>query len=119
MDIREIRRYNLGVLRHQVGSLKELAALADTDPNYLSQLASGTWKSAMGHAMARRLEKACKKPVGWMDQEHTQEELDEDLSDISEMAKDMSPDQRRTLRMFMRSLITSNSKPPAEHREAV
>jgi hypothetical protein len=116
MDIRDIRRYNLGILRRQVGSLKQLAALAETDPNYLSQLASGAWKSSMGHAMARRLEKACKKPVGWMDQEHTEKELDEDLSDIADMAKEMTPDQRRTLRMFMRTLVTPQQQPVEQRK---
>ncbi|TVO53831.1 hypothetical protein [Denitromonas halophila] len=77
MDIDAIRRANLQTLLEEAGgSIDALAEKADANPKYLSQIQSG-WMGkkdkkprAVGSAMARRLEKACNKPAGWMDSQH-------------------------------------------------
>jgi hypothetical protein len=77
--IGETRRINLELLITQTKTLDALALLAGTSPIYLSQLRhravdSKTGKPReMGTAMARRLEVACGKEVGWLDQERSQE----------------------------------------------
>ena len=68
MDVRHIRRTNLGLLVEQYGSRKALADAVDTDPAYISQLMSTRTKADMGHALARRIERALGLPDGWMDQ---------------------------------------------------
>lgn len=114
MDIREIRRQNLIALRKQFGSVREIADRVETDANYISQLLGGKGKYFMGHTMARRLEQACDKPDGWMDQHHAEQEyLDEDIEDIARLARKMDATQRKTLRSFMRSMISPNN-PSAE-----
>lgn len=104
MDIREIRRQNLIALRAQEGTFSGIAAKVDTDPNYLSQISSGDGKHNMGYRMARRLEKACGKPVGWMDVPHEDDEIEQDLSAIGRIARRMDKTQRRQLISFMESM---------------
>lgn len=71
--IADIRRANLELLIAEAGSLSKLAEKAETTSVYLSQVRNGTpdIKTArpreLGTTMARRLEVACNKPVGWMD----------------------------------------------------
>jgi transcriptional regulator with XRE-family HTH domain len=67
MDRHERRRKRLIGLIQEAGSQKLLAELIGTDPNYLSQIKNGI-RSSFGEDLAERLEKAMKKPDGWMDQ---------------------------------------------------
>lgn len=60
-----------------MGGVKKLAEAADTDPNYLSSLASekppkipSGKRRGVGDEIARKLEKAAGKPPGWMDHLH-------------------------------------------------
>jgi hypothetical protein len=72
--ISEIRLANLEALVKEHGTLDEVAGLGGSSSVYLSQLRNQavdvkTGKvREMGNAMARRLEKGCGKPIGWMDQ---------------------------------------------------
>lgn len=111
MDIREIRRQNLIALRRQEGTFSGIAAKVDTDPNYLSQISSGDGKHNMGYRMARRLEKACGKPVGWMDVPHEDDEIEQDLSAIGRIARRMNQTQRRRLIKLMESISDANNAP--------
>lgn len=80
-SIAEIRRNNLELLIKEMGTLEAVAS-ADTKTSsvYLSQVRRQTkdrktgQKRAMGTAIARRLELACDKPVGWMDQDRAAED---------------------------------------------
>lgn len=71
-----IRQANLQRLAVELGSLDAVAALADTNPVYLSQLRNASRDSRtgrpreMGPALARRIEVAAGKPEGWMDHQH-------------------------------------------------
>ena len=74
--IADIRHDNLLELIEEFGSAEALAEAADTSPVYLSQLRnkapdSKTGKPRqIGDPLARKLEAAACKPVGWMDNVH-------------------------------------------------
>lgn len=65
MEIKDIRRHNLLVLRARYKTFKALAEAIGTDPAVLSQINTGYRE--MGHDIARRIEVALELPVGWMD----------------------------------------------------
>lgn len=103
MDIREIRRENLATLRHEKGTLRALADLIETDPNYLSQLLSSKRKQHVGHVLARRLEIAMHKPEGWMDQPHwDQGDVERDATEIALLIRGWPPEQRASLKEFIK-----------------
>lgn len=74
--IGEIRHSNLDLLVQRAGSQAEVALIAGSSPQYISQLVNKTRdpKSGkpreMGSPFARRLEAAFKLPSGWMDSQH-------------------------------------------------
>lgn len=118
MDVRELRRNNLLLLKSQQETLRAIADLVDTDPNYFSQILSPKSKAFMGHALARRIERALGKPEGWMDQDHTPpSELELDLKEIEQLARRLSPDTRTAVKAFMRSMVglSHSSLPPHPH----
>lgn len=115
MDIREIRRQNLSLLRDQQGSIRALADRVDTYPNYLSQILSANGRHFMGHAMARRFELAFSKPEGWMDQSHDVPP-DEEAIEIAGLIKLLPPMQRDSIKTLVRSLIPALSA--SAHRHA-
>ena len=65
-------------LIEEAGSASELARMINSDPNYISQIVSTKGERNVGHSLARRLEKACSKPHGWMDQPHGQSQPTEE-----------------------------------------
>lgn len=75
MENRILRLENLRLLVSEFGSIVSVARKCDTAEAYLSQLLTGAplgsgGDRSMGHKLARKLEVGCKKPVGWMDQDH-------------------------------------------------
>jgi hypothetical protein len=74
--IAQIYLDNLEILISEAGTAAELAARAGTSSSYLSQIRrrrltpSGESERSFSPEMARRLELACSKPVGWMDEDH-------------------------------------------------
>jgi hypothetical protein len=74
--IDSIRLDNLNALVREAGSLIAVADAAGTSSVYLSQIRSRAINQKtgkpreMGNKMARRLEEATGKPVGWMDEDH-------------------------------------------------
>lgn len=72
--IADIRRDNLALLAEEVGTMDAVADKAETNAVYLSQVMTQTpdvktgRPRALGTKLARRLEVAFAKPVGWMDQ---------------------------------------------------
>ena len=74
----QIRLHNLEVLITEAGSAATLARMAATNSSYLSQVRNqlptkkGTPRS-IGDKLAGKLEKAMKKPQGWMDTPPTEE----------------------------------------------
>jgi hypothetical protein len=65
MNIKDIRRNNLLVLKKEFGSFAALAKRTNTDASYLSQV--NIKARDMGHDVARRIEAALGKTPGWMD----------------------------------------------------
>ncbi|MBE0436952.1 MAG: helix-turn-helix transcriptional regulator [Methylomicrobium sp.] len=66
----EIRKLNLLLLIDEIGKKSDLAKIADTDPAYISQILSQKNPRNIGDDLARKLEKGCRKPRGWMDAYH-------------------------------------------------
>ncbi|GAB2471887.1 S24 family peptidase [Comamonas humi] len=72
-----IRRENLDILASEHGTMERVAEISGASPVYLSQIKNQTLDlktgkpRQMGNITARRLEKGCKKPEGWMDTEHS------------------------------------------------
>jgi hypothetical protein len=78
--IEEIRRTNLRLLILEHGTGVAVAAKCDTSSAYLSQILirfkrkSGKSRE-VGTDLARKLEKGCGKPIGWMDVAHIDGEV--------------------------------------------
>lgn len=83
MDIHEIRRRNLRkIIEEQFdGSAAELTRQVDIDPSYISRIfiiKKSQHRRNIGNKIARKIEKACGKPHGWMDQPHGQSQPTEE-----------------------------------------
>lgn len=67
MDVKAIRQKKITELEARLGSLAAIERLTDgaVTASYLSQIKGGYRK--MGDAIARRLERALRKDLGWMD----------------------------------------------------
>jgi len=61
----QARLENLKTLLQEAGSAAALAERVGTSPVYISQLRGGS--RSIGNALARRLELAFDKPIGWLD----------------------------------------------------
>ena len=80
MDAKTNRRNNLRALVEQFGGQTELAKAVGTDPAYLSQIL-GDWKGrGLAPKLARRIEVALSKPLGWLDQAHDQKVIPAEVS---------------------------------------
>ena len=77
LKLNQVRLRNLEILISEAGSAAKLARAAGTNSSYLSQVwnqlptKKGTPRS-IGDELAEKLEKAMKKPQGWMDTPHTE-----------------------------------------------
>lgn len=95
--INRTRLKNLELLISEAGSAAKLARTAGTNSSYLSQVRNqlptkkGTPR-AIGDDLAGKLEKAMKKPQGWMDDLH-----DGDADSTQEHNAHLGPDLRSTL----------------------
>lgn len=70
MDIKQIRKTNLYLLKEEAKSWAEIARRAGTDPAYISQIVSKKAVREIGDDLARKLEAGFYKPHGWMDHPH-------------------------------------------------
>jgi hypothetical protein len=102
--IQEIRRTNLRLLIEESDD-KTAIALAkrcDTSASYLSQIlirfkmASGKSRE-VGTGLARKLEKGCKKPKGWMDSVHHDGEVQASENEIVDLYYAMDDKMRQVL----------------------
>jgi transcriptional regulator with XRE-family HTH domain len=69
---KEIRLTRLEQLISEFGTIEAVAEKSGTAPQYLSQIRNGVKSSTgtargVGDSLARKLEKGCGKPEGWMD----------------------------------------------------
>lgn len=118
MDSKAIRRRNLELLIDEAGRLKDLAALIDSDPNYLSVLRGG--HRGIGDDIARRLENACSKPHGWMDHIHDLEGralTEEAIEEV--IALQSAPDHiRDAVRRMLSPQLSRRRQHPAINRDS-
>lgn len=76
MENKEIRRLNLQILVDEQTSITKLSELTEISAAYLSQILNKSPSSSnktprgMGNQTARKIEKRCGKPNGWMDNLH-------------------------------------------------
>lgn len=74
--IEEIHRENLQALVDEFGSVTAVAGMIVCSDSQYSQWLNGSINSGTGKprglkpSSARRIEKACAKPTGWLDREH-------------------------------------------------
>jgi phage repressor protein C with HTH and peptisase S24 domain len=71
LTAKHIRQLNLESLIKESGLSKGMfAAKVGTAPAYISQMLSESKPRGMGDQLARTIEAACNKPLGWMDRVH-------------------------------------------------
>lgn len=72
MDVYGFRLANyLRLKKEKAGGVtKKFAELVGTSPDYLSGIEGNLQDKKIGAKLARKIEKACKLPRGWMDQDH-------------------------------------------------
>jgi len=80
--ILEIRQGKIKQLANEFGTLKQLSELLEKSPAQVSQWKNGSKSSSTGKArgisdeVARYIEKKTDKPLGWLDNEIKQEDID-------------------------------------------
>lgn len=107
MDVYIARDVNLRMLLSEHGSLAEIGRLADTDPNYLTQILSPNISRRMGAALARKIERKLGKPTGWMDESPATRErgaLSDETIAMAQAIEAMPSDQRAAFRALFDSL---------------
>lgn len=111
MDIKDIRYRNLLTLLDDI-SLDELAKRADTSTSYLCHLKrpDKAQRRAIGHAMARRLEKAARRTAGWMDTDHTASDTERQIYELAEKLKDLGPEHLDFLGGVFEKMKTESSQ---------
>ena len=70
--ISEIRLQNALQLANNLGSKAEFARLLEMSDSYMWQILGDKQMRNIGNSIARRMEKACGKPDGWLDTEHSE-----------------------------------------------
>lgn len=86
--IEEIRRSNLLLLIEEAGGIAaEVARRAKTAPAHISQIVTRFERpngnvAIIGSKLARKFEKGCGKPEGWMDVLHDTDPITTELLDI-------------------------------------
>jgi len=80
MEISAIRRKNFVQILNKFRTNTEFSNISGISLAQLSQLSSGNTKYNIGSAMARKIEEAAGKPIGWLDVYHEEatEQLDSD-----------------------------------------
>lgn len=114
--IKENRRNKLLLLLADFPREKEFAALIGVEPSYLSRIKG---KQAIGGDVARRIERAMKKPSLWMDssmnvmedaaeyQVAIADRLSEDERILVENFRALCPDQKAALKTVSNALAQS------------
>ena len=108
MDVRIVRKANLALLASEAGSVAALAEKVDSSEKTLKQILAGTplpsgTPRSVGHGLARRLEIACKKPLGWMDEAH-EESVSEIARSIIRRVQNLTDDQLEALDAFLAAI---------------
>jgi hypothetical protein len=113
--IEEIRRTNLRLLILDHGTGVAVAAKCGTSASYLSQILirfkmeSGKSRE-VGSDLARKLEKGCKKPKGWMDVAHIDGEVEITENEIVNLYSAMDGEMRSWLVQQARLILQIGKK---------
>ncbi|QIY81484.1 helix-turn-helix transcriptional regulator [Chromobacterium violaceum] len=98
MENNDIRRANLNLLIDEFKTIRALADQVETAPNYISEIKNGIRN--MGHKLARKIEEKTGKPVGWLDQLHTDPSIGsaepivaKDLDELAQVVGGMDTEQ--------------------------
>lgn len=118
MGTDEIRLDNLNLLVTEFGSIAEVARRSGTSEKYLWQLLNGVAfqktgnKRNVGRVLARKLETGCGKPVGWMDVDHSANNLPpQDAQFLNEIRQDVAQyDVPDHVKQAILTLITSSPR---------
>lgn len=70
MEVKQIRLANLRALIEREGAVSQLALRLQISPIYIYRVLDG--KFNVGDSMARKIEDAYERPMGWMDNLHNQ-----------------------------------------------
>ncbi len=70
MEVKQIRLANLRALIEREGAVSQLALRLQISPIYIYRVLDG--KFNVGDSMARKIEDAYERPLGWMDNLHNQ-----------------------------------------------
>lgn len=128
VDSKSIRLKNLKILVAEAGGQKELADRVATDAAYLSQLKTRNRGRGLGDKLARRLEIAMQKPIGWMDHDNTppdpskvtsmRQPFSEDTLQAAKLIEALTPPQRKQVLGFLALLSpdAQPSQPARRHR---
>lgn len=83
--VSELRQTNLANIISDLGSLRALSEITEISSSQISQWLNGSKSSATGkerrisHDSCRRIESCCGKPAGWMDADHSNQNLPRDI----------------------------------------
>ena len=111
MQNKEIRRINLRALIEEAGGVPQLAAKACVSDKYLRQILTGFMgpkdrnPRQVGDALARKIERGCGKPLGWMDAVHGVHAIS-DVGDTEDLAADFMslPDsEQEEIRLYVKT----------------
>lgn len=82
--IKEIRRINARNLRNHAGGNSSFAKRIDREPTQTSRFLGENATKNIGDDLARHIEECFKKPVGWLDQDHPEQNINSlDLERVS------------------------------------
>lgn len=73
--IKEIRRINARNLRDRAGGNSSFAKKIDREPTQTSRFLGENATKNIGDDLARHIEECFKKPVGWLDQDHPEQNI--------------------------------------------
>lgn len=116
MDNKEIRRVNMLMLAKEAGGLQSLADKTGTDAKYLSQVKNSWNGRGIGDDVARRIERALKKPKGWLDvlQDKKAAPVAQQLSAreeiVLELFRGLTPEQQLEQVQFIRAAYDANRR---------
>ena len=115
LTIAEIRRRNLQLLldESEERTAVALAARCGTTSSYLSQIQTQfpdryDKPREIGTRLARKLEKGCNKPEGWMDTIH--DDIDPNESELVNLFRDAMNDEGRALLLQQARMISKIGK---------
>jgi transcriptional regulator with XRE-family HTH domain len=100
MDIKDIRLKNLEKLIAKEESATVFANKVDISPSQLSQIRNPKYSRSVGNAAARKIEKACGLPYGWMDKLETSQEMDRDVNKFKAMQKEEDEAEHELMTYF-------------------